>query len=135
MEVLKGLPAELSGAIGASLIPAIAGLASAIASAAGVSVPQFAEGGFHAGGLRIVGEREPELEATGPSRIWNQSQLAGALGGGSNAELVAENRALRERVERLESIMNRVATATEKLADQFDNVTAGGNAMATEAFA
>ena len=29
----------------------------------------FASGGYHSGGLRIVGERGPELEFTGPSRI------------------------------------------------------------------
>lgn len=96
VEVLKGLPAELSGAIGASLIPAISGLVSTVSSAVGLSVPQFAAGGDHMGGLRIVGERGWELEATGPSRIWNQSQLAGALGGGSNNDaLLAEIRALR----------------------------------------
>ncbi|MEG2468985.1 MAG: tape measure protein [Comamonas sp.] len=63
-----------------------------------VGLPAFAEGGFHAGGLRVVGERGWEVEATGPSRIWNQQQIAHALGGGNsgNAELVTEIRALRE---------------------------------------
>ncbi|WP_349745240.1 hypothetical protein [Roseateles cavernae] len=32
-------------------------------------IPGFASGGDHAGGLRLVGERGPELEFTGPSRI------------------------------------------------------------------
>ena len=32
-------------------------------------VPGFASGGYHMGGARIVGERGPELEVTGPSRI------------------------------------------------------------------
>lgn len=62
-------------------------------------VPKYAAGGTFAGGLRIVGENGPELEATGPSRIWNAAQISGALrgggGGGNNAELVAEVRALR----------------------------------------
>ncbi len=56
--------------------------------------PAYASGGMHAGGLRIVGENGPELEATGPSRIWNQQQLGGALGGG-NAEMLQEIRALK----------------------------------------
>lgn len=30
--------------------------------------PTFAEGGYHMGGLRLVGERGPELEMTGPAR-------------------------------------------------------------------
>lgn len=49
-------------------------------------IPFFAAGGEHGGGLRVVGENGPELEATGPSRIWNTDQLASALVGGSNAE-------------------------------------------------
>jgi hypothetical protein len=32
-------------------------------------VPAFADGGFHSGGWRVVGERGPELEFTGASRI------------------------------------------------------------------
>jgi hypothetical protein len=32
-------------------------------------IPAFAAGGMHRGGLRIVGERGPELEYTGPSRL------------------------------------------------------------------
>ena len=55
----------------------------------------FAAGGYHAGGLRIVGENGPELEATGPSRIWTAPQIGNALGGNSNAELAAEVRGLR----------------------------------------
>jgi hypothetical protein len=38
---------------------------------------QFAMGGYHTGGLRMVGERGPELEATGPSRIFSHSQTSG----------------------------------------------------------
>ena len=52
--------------------------------AAGVG--RFAKGGMHSGGLRIVGERGWELEATGASRIWNQDQLAEALGKESGSE-------------------------------------------------
>lgn len=32
-------------------------------------IPGFASGGYHIGGPRVVGERGPELEVTGPSRI------------------------------------------------------------------
>ncbi|WP_333708334.1 hypothetical protein [Ottowia beijingensis] len=55
----------------------------------GIIMPRYAGGGMHSGGLRVVGERGWELEATGPSRIWNQQQLRQVLtGGGSNdAEL------------------------------------------------
>ena len=37
---------------------------------------QFAMGGYHTGGMRMVGERGPELEATGPSRIFSHNQTA-----------------------------------------------------------
>lgn len=50
-------------------------------------LPSFAGGGDHAGGLRVVGENGPELEATGKARIYNahqtQSMLAGASAGTS----------------------------------------------------
>lgn len=44
--------------------------------------PGFAAGGDHLGGLRLVGENGPELEATGPSRIFNAAQTAQILRGG-----------------------------------------------------
>lgn len=44
-------------------------------------IPAFATGGFHAGGMRLVGENGPELEVTGPSRIFNASQTAEMLRG------------------------------------------------------
>lgn len=45
----------------------------------------FAGGGNHAGGLRFVGERGVELEATGASRILSNSDLRGMLNGGGRA--------------------------------------------------
>lgn len=44
----------------------------------------FASGGDFGGGLRIVGENGPELEATGASRIYNAAQTAEILSGGGN---------------------------------------------------
>ncbi|OYD82499.1 ABC transporter C-terminal domain-containing protein [Azospirillum brasilense] len=91
-----------------------------------LGLPGFATGGDHLGGLRIVGERGPELEWTGPSRIFSADQtrqiLAGATAqaapqvtvnvdmlpvvravGQSTAELKAEIRRLADKVEQLES--------------------------------
>ncbi|WP_103172879.1 hypothetical protein [Paracoccus sp. SY] len=63
-------------------LPGMGGLATSIG---GLLVPGFASGGDHMGGLRIVGEKGPELEATGPARIWSADQtrnlLAGRQGG------------------------------------------------------
>lgn len=54
--------------------------------ATGGSVRMFANGGFHNGGLRLVGENGPELEVTGPSRIYNANQTAAMLGGSVGVE-------------------------------------------------
>ncbi|QTW18183.1 phage tail length tape measure family protein [Comamonas kerstersii] len=95
--------AELSGvatsgegliveAIKAGTASNMEGLRAIVAALKGETIPTFATGGWHAGGLRIVGERGPELEVTGPSRIWNHQQLQSMLGSGGNAD---EVRALR----------------------------------------
>ena len=66
-------------------------------------IPGFAGGGLHSGGWRIVGENGPELEATGPARIFNTSDTANMMRRLASPEqgnevLVAEIRALREEV-------------------------------------
>lgn len=105
---------------------------------ASVGIPAFAAGGMHAGGLRVVGERGWELEATGPARIWNQQQISQALQGDSNAEVVAELRAVRAELAQLKSINAATASNTAglpQMVDQFDNVTEGGNAIRSEVMA
>jgi hypothetical protein len=64
------------------------------------SVPGFAAGGSHLGGLRLVGERGPELEYTGPSHITPNHGIAGAFAEG-NREMIVELSALREEVKDL----------------------------------
>ncbi|HEX4918043.1 MAG TPA: tape measure protein [Limnobacter sp.] len=62
-------------------------------------IPQFAMGGMHSGGLRIVGERGPELEATGPARYWTAGMTAQMMsGGGMSAALAAKMDRLCEEV-------------------------------------
>lgn len=68
----------LSAAVAAQTAAQTA-VANAIASAANVStgdVPGFASGGMFSGGPRIVGENGPELEVTGPSRIYSNRDTA-----------------------------------------------------------
>lgn len=88
----------------------------------GVGIPAFAGGGTFAGGLRVVGENGPELEATGASRIWNSSQLASALtsGGASNAELVAELRAMRTEITALRAAADRGNESSERAASALE---------------
>jgi hypothetical protein len=69
-----------------------------------LNVPFFATGGMHAGGLRIVGENGPELEATGPSRIYNAADTMAMLRNpqANSDALVAEIRRLNATNEALE---------------------------------
>lgn len=66
--------------------------------------PGFADGGNHTGGYRIVGERGPELEATGPSRIHSNAQTRALLGidelRKDMAKMHAENRSLNIKIEK-----------------------------------
>lgn len=91
------------------------GLRAVVAALKGDPVPAFAAGGLHAGGLRLVGERGPELEVTGPARYWSTSQTAAMLGGGGNSDAVVrelrelreENRAQASAIVRLQQELNR----------------------------
>lgn len=53
-------------------------------------VPAYASGGMHAGGIRLVGERGPELEVTGPSRIFSASKTAAMLNGGGDMRAIEQ---------------------------------------------
>lgn len=93
--------------------------------------PGFASGGLHLGGLRMVGERGPELEVTGPARYWSSAQTQAMLSGagGGSEELLAEVRALRAEVSGLRAAAQRTAQNTDPLpemANQFDTVAASG---------
>ena len=89
-----------AGQLGSGAVTA-AGLAAAIKADAAKNgeIPAFAMGGFHDGGMRLVGENGPELEVTGPSRIYNANQTAAMLSGsGDSGATVAELRELRREV-------------------------------------
>ncbi|WP_288899482.1 tape measure protein [uncultured Delftia sp.] len=112
----------------------------------GIKLPAFASGGMHTGGLRVVGERGWEVEATGPARYWNQQQLGQAMRGGGGgidtaaliAALLAEVSALRGEVAGLRAPAEATARNTApmpEMAEQFDRVTNGGNAMRGKAIA
>jgi len=105
-------------------------------------VPGFAAGGDHAGGWRIVGENGPELEATGPARIFNASQTTDLMNrlaqpGGSSDALVAEVRALRAEVAMLRetnSAENRaIAGGAQAAAEHLDAAINGDKPFATKA--
>lgn len=106
------------------------------------TLPGFAEGGYHNGGLRIVGENGPELEATGEARIWTAAQTQQMLSGAnsrnsSNADLIAEIQRLNQKIDSLErtvqqgDIMN--MQATERNTQQVSNAVV--NTGSTTAYA
>lgn len=98
-----------------------------------VKVPGFATGGTFGGGLRIVGERGPELEVTGPSRIFSNSQMQTLFNGGGSA-MADELRALRAEVAglRQEQQAGHVAIAghTRRTAETLTRLTPDGDALA-----
>lgn len=97
-------------------------------------VPGFAAGGMHMGGLRIVGEEGPELEATGPSRIYSAQDTARMLGGDTErlealvASLTEEVAGLRK--EQREANRNLVRDSKDT-ADILADVTQGGTTIRT----
>jgi len=77
-------------------------------------VPAFAAGGMHSGGLRLVGENGPELEYTGPSRIFNAGQTSSML---DNSDQIAELRALRDE---MKGYLWSISKSTLRTADRLD---------------
>ena len=112
LQVASDLGVKTSGRTGAEIQQAISN-----AGNLGVNMDnatralQFAMGGSFGGGLRMVGERGPELEATGPSRIFSTKQTAELF---RNPELVAEVRSLREEVAGLRSESRQLQASNSK---------------------
>lgn len=94
----------------------------------------FASGGWFSGGMRIVGERGPELELTGASRIFDAATTRQILRGGSDdgavSELLRQVLAVLERL-RDEQTRGDVALArnTRELVNRFDRVIGGGESL------
>jgi tape measure domain-containing protein len=80
-------------------------------------IPAFANGGSHSGGLRLVGEKGPELENTGSSSITSNSDLKSMLG---NDAVVTEVRLLREQNRQLEERLLINSIAVRKLLERWD---------------
>ncbi|NHZ34477.1 hypothetical protein [Massilia rubra] len=105
-------------------------------------VPGYADGGQFEGGVRLVGENGPELEATGPARIYNAGQTRSLLVNASSGDLAGEIRELRmvvqsqaEALIEISSNTGKTAGSSDQLAKQFNNVSSGGNNLRTKAIA
>lgn len=94
---------------------AISNLTSAVLSQSNTAaVPAFASGGIHTGGLRLVGERGPELEVTGPARIYSASDTARILGAGAAQELVELRREQRAQTASMAALQLRFTKLLER---------------------
>lgn len=102
---------------------------------AAVEFEQFANGGLHTGGLRLVGERGPELEFTGPARYWSFEQSRRMLSGGGagNEERLATllQAVLRE-LGAIRADTKEISDLEFRLVSLVRRVTGEGNAMRTQ---
>jgi hypothetical protein len=112
MDAAKSLGVQTSGKTGAEIQQAISNAGYlAVSLDKATRGQQFAMGGMFGGGIRMVGERGPEIEATGPSRIFSTKQTAELF---RNPELVAEVRSLREEVAGLRSESRQLQASNSK---------------------
>jgi hypothetical protein len=82
-----------------------------------INVRGYDSGGYHPGGLRVVGESGPEIEWTGASRIFSNQESKGLV---SNGEVVSAIRVLRDDLVQL-GIQNVVANGkTAKVLTQWN---------------
>ena len=80
---------------------------AAIIAAGGT--PNFTHGGWHAGGLRLVGEQGPELEATGPARLFTAGETRRLLAPSSG-----EDEAARETTSEVAALRRQQAREAEQ---------------------
>ena len=124
----------------AAQVASMAATNAILAAKYGLTVPAFAAGGDHLGGLRLVGERGPELEATGASRIYNADQTRALLqGGGSgsdnNAAVVTELREMRALLAALLANSKEGSAAADSLEHMISKLSDKGTALKTVAAA
>lgn len=100
-----------------------------------IKVPGYAAGGNFGGGIRLVGERGPEIELTGSSKILNARQAADALNGGGGASVVDALRALADQLGDIRANTQAGALSGNNVVKLLNRVTDGGNAMLTKELA
>ncbi len=125
LEVYKG---AIANGISSATLEAIMGVPKGTANYWAVrnGLPKFAGGGTHSGGWAMVGEQGPELAYMPPARIYTAGQSAQMMGNTERLERLVEG--LTAEVQRLQAVVRDGNDNTRQLAEQFDQVTEGGNA-------
>ena len=99
LDAAKIAGVDTSGKTGAEIQQDISNATGlAIGLDTGTRDDQFALGGYHSGGVRLVGERGPELEATGPSRVYSANQTKRLM---QNPDLVEAVKAMKQEITEL----------------------------------
>lgn len=89
-----------------------------------LGLPFFADGGYHSGGLRVVGERGWEIEATGPARYWSHEDSRRMLmGGGGDYATTAEIRQLRAE---MRAMLTSIVDSTHRSAKTLEQIEFDG---------
>ena len=106
-------------------------------------LPAFADGGWHSGGWAMVGERGPELAYMPPAQIYTAPQTSALLtrtspnmGSERIFQVMADTLStMLLRLDALEANTSEGNKYSGQLANQFDRVSGGGNALAVEQLA
>lgn len=85
-------------------------------------LPAFADGGLHAGGWAMVGERGPELAHLPPARIYSAGETRQMLGG--SQEIVGELRAMRSALAVTSTTIRRLEDGMAKLSGGYNELRA-----------
>jgi hypothetical protein len=83
----------------------------------GTTSATFAAGGLHGGGMRLVGERGPELEVTGPARYMSNATLSSMMGNNNNEEVKQLREENKVQLRAMVSLQNRMT----KIVEQWNN--------------
>lgn len=101
-----------------------------LANSIGTGIPAFASGGFHSGGIRLVGENGPELEATGPSRIFSNNDTMQML---SSEGVIKAIEVMNSNLEMLRAEVRADVQHNAKTAKLLDRVIPDGDSIKTSA--
>jgi phage-related minor tail protein len=93
------------------------------------AVRGYANGGWHEGGWRLVGENGPEVEYTPPARIYSNSQSTQMFSDWS--AMVDELRGLRQEVSELKAYGQKTAETSRRTSEILTRVSQDGTSIVT----